>query len=186
VPREPTPGSRRFHLVSLRPQEQVDGLENMLLIIGGPKYGDGPCYSPARGGEDRLGKSCMFRLWTRSAYGTVHRVLDLDAIMFQSRPVARSVDFAFSCMVIALTRSNSARKIALGREGLIARSRPQFLFLLRNVECALGQVSCLARGVHPRASLFKRILCIANLNADLLLQLLPAQLGLRYSSSERN
>ena len=45
----------------------------------------------------------------------------------------------------------------------------------------MSQVSCFARSVYPRASLFKRILRIANLDADLFLQLLPAQLGLAFA-----
>ena len=72
----------------------------------------------------------------------------------------------------------SQRKIALGSEGLIARSRSQFLFLLGDIECALGQVSGLARGFNPGTGLFERILRIANLDANLFFQLLSAQLGL--------
>src|ERR1700694_6316959 len=100
--------------------------------------------------------------------------------MFQSRS-GGTINFDLGLLMNghrAAQSQLSQRKSALCAEGLIARSRAQFLFLLRDVEGALRQVSCLARGLHPRTGLFERILRIANLDTNLLFQLLSAQLGL--------
>src|ERR1700684_482143 len=86
------------------------------------------------------------QLWTRGANSTIQRVLDLDSIMFQSRS-GGTIKFDFSLLMKGHCADQiqlSQRKIALGSEGLIARSRSQFLFLLRDIECALRAASTLA------------------------------------------
>src|SRR5260370_21866830 len=89
---------------------------------------------------------CSVELCTRRTDGTVQRILDLDAIMFQSRS-GSTIKFDFGLLMDGHRADQiqlSQRKIALGGEGLIARPRPQFLFLLCDVEFALSQVSGLA------------------------------------------
>src|SRR5258708_5786452 len=160
-----------------------------------PKYGDGPCYSLAQRRWESpptwqkaaclsCRSTCLsnlnVQLWTRRANSTIQCVLDLDSIMFQSCS-GGTIKFNFGLLMNGHRTDQiqlSQRKIALGGKGLIARSRPQFLFLFRDIECALRQVSGLPRGVHPGACLFECVLCVANLDANLLFQLLSGQLGL--------
>ena len=70
------------------------------------------------------------------------------------------------------------RKVTLSGKSLIARSRSQVLLFLRDLERPLGKVPCLAGGLHPRGSLLQGVLRVANLDADLLLELLHPQFSL--------
>src|SRR5579859_114679 len=69
-------------------------------------------------------------------------------------------------------------EIALGRESLVTGSGSQFLFLLGDVEGALGEVARLAGCLDAGSSLLERKLGVAHFDADLLAQLLEAQFGL--------
>src|SRR5258708_13636919 len=131
-----------------------------------PEYGDGPCCSPARWRWEFLPiwqkaacSTCMLnlnvQLWTRRTDGTVQRILDLDAIMFQSRS-GSTIKFDFGLLMDGHRADQiqlSQRKIALGSEGLIARSRSQFLLLLLDVECSLRKSACLPPALYLRARL---------------------------------
>ncbi len=69
-------------------------------------------------------------------------------------------------------------QIVLGSEGLLVRSRAQFLFLLHDIEAPSRQIARLAGRIHAAGSLLKSITRIAHFDADALLQLLQIDLRL--------
>src|SRR5271166_4430233 len=110
----------------------------------------------------------------------IHRVLNLYPIICQSRAgSALQLNFRLLVRRVGVHQIEfSYCQVALRGERLEARSRAQFLLLLHDVESLLGEVACLSRGLHAGLALFQRVLRIANLDANLLLELLLAKLRL--------
>src|ERR1700734_3752050 len=118
----------------------------MLLVVGSEDAG--PLEAglfPVRSGRAHRGEFSWFGrslhgwLRVRGAARAGDRILQLDAIMFQSRascPVKFDLGF-FENRHRRYQIEFSQRKITLGREGLIARSRAQILLFFRDVEAAL-------------------------------------------------
>jgi hypothetical protein len=99
-----------IHLVSLWFQQELDGFEDMLLIVS--RQDSWRTRSFRQGGRDgycmRLGRSWHFKYVvpapllvvsrSRGAHGSVDRVLNLDSIMFQSRS-GRTINLNFGLLV---------------------------------------------------------------------------------------
>src|SRR5271167_4160106 len=110
----------------------------------------------------------------------IHRVLNLNSIICQSgASCALQLNFRLLVSRVGIHQVKLGDgQVALRGECLEARTRPQFLFLLHDGEGSLSEVAGLSRSLHARPALLQGVLRIAYFNADLLLQLLQAQLGL--------
>src|SRR5579863_4630423 len=113
-------GLHCIDFVTLWPQEQFKGFENVLLVVGGQNSRR----SASRSGSGWTGFAWLERGWhelrPRIIGGALNRILDLDSIIFQSAG-SGTVDFNFGlfmdghgCYQIAFRQS----QITLGSHGL--------------------------------------------------------------------
>src|SRR5215469_3398896 len=130
----------------------------------------------------------------------IDRFLDLDAIIRQSRSgCALQFDLRLLVGSIGIYQIEFCqRKVTLRGQCLESRSGAQFLLLLHDGEGSLRKIAGLLCCLHAGLALFQCILRVANLNANLLLELLHTELGLpifefgtvlvgfRYAVANRN
>ncbi len=126
--------------------------------------------------------SCAWTLATLISLrcDTVHRVLDLDAIIFQGgsdRPLQLQLRLLKGRGGVH-QREFGNRQVALCRQRLETRPGSQLLLLLHDAEGLLRQVTGFAGGLDARAALLKRVLRVADLDADSLAKLLCAKFSL--------